>query len=123
MLVYVALVFGIFGLVAYVGEESLKKRITALERQLTNMQGTSFAEERRSLIEMARSYIGQQVQIKLKEDDGDVDIMMYGNSKYGSNTILDVDQDWMLVRVAGPKWTKEKLIRLESIERITLEKE
>ena len=30
MLVYVALVFGIFGLVAYVGEESLKKRITAL---------------------------------------------------------------------------------------------
>ena len=65
MLVYVALVFGIFGLVAYVGEESLKKRITALERQLTNMQGTSFAEERRSLIEMARSYIGQQVQIKL----------------------------------------------------------
>ena len=123
MLVYVALVFGIFGLVAYVGEESLKKRITTLERQLTGMQGTSYAEERRSLIEMARSYIGQQVQIKLKEDDGDVDIMMYGNSKHGSNTILDVDQDWMLVRVAGPKWTKEKLIRLESIERITLEKE
>ncbi len=44
---------------------------------------------------------------------------MYGNSKHGSNTILGADRDWMLVEVDGPKSSKNKLIRMESIQRIT----
>ena len=43
---------------------------------------------------------------------------MYGNTKHGSNTILDADEEWMLVRIETPKGTKEKLIRMESIARI-----
>ena len=44
--------------------------------------------------------------------------MMYGNTKHGANTILDADEDWVLVRVDTPKKSVEKLIRLEGIERI-----
>ncbi|CAG6938866.1 hypothetical protein PICSAR107_04597 [Mycobacterium avium subsp. paratuberculosis] len=45
---------------------------------------------------------------------------MYGNTRHGSNTILDADEDWMLVRIDGPKGVKEKLLRLESIQNVTL---
>ena len=117
---YVAFVFGIFGLVAYLGQTSLKKRIEELERQLAKMDGTNYAEARKGLISAAASYIGQSVQIEMREDHEDVDIQMYGNSKHGTNTILDVDDDWILVRVDGPKETVEKLIRLESVARIGL---
>ena len=120
---YIGIVFGIFGLLAYIELFSLKKRVVALEEELAGIAGTASYEERRSLLDAVSGDIGKQVNLELKEDCEDVDIMMYGNTKHGSNTILDVDQDWMLVRVEGPKWTKEKLIRLESVERITLVKE
>ena len=117
----IGFVFGIFGLLAYLNQGSLKKRITDLERQLTKMQGTSYADDRKALIELAKSCIGRPVKIDLKEDYEDVDIVMYGNSTVGTNTILDVDEDWMRVRVeSAKKAPKEKLIRLEAVQRISL---
>ena len=115
---YVAFVFGIFGLISYLQVSSLKGRIDALERQLAKMEGTSYREERMSLLQMVQERVGMPVKIDLKEDHEDTDIVMYGNTRHGSNTILDADEDWLLVRVEGPKGTKEKLIRMESVERI-----
>ncbi len=115
---YLAFVFGIFGLMAFLEASSLKKRVAALEESLTKTRGISFHEERQSLVTAAKDYIGQEVILGFKEDHGDVDVINYGNTKHGSNTILDVDEDWMLVRIGTPKGEKEKLIRMESVERI-----
>ena len=118
---YVAFVFAIFGFFAYTRISSLERRISRLEEQLTKQKGTSYAEKRASLTRSARSYIGRKVNIDLKEDQMDIDIISYGNTKNGSNTILDVDDSWMLVRIDSAKGTKEKLIRLESVERLSVE--
>ncbi|MBR2834826.1 MAG: hypothetical protein IKE43_03815 [Coriobacteriales bacterium] len=117
---YIGIVFGIFGLFAYLQVCSLKHRVESLEEQLTKTKGTPLYEDRRALLQAAKSYIGKQVELDLKEDHEDVDVVMYGNTKHGSNTILDVDEDWMLVQIEGPKGTKNKLIRMESIQRISL---
>ena len=117
---YIGFVFGIFGILAYVELSALKKRVTALEEELAGIQGTSLFEERRALLDAVDAYIGKQVLLELKEDCEDVDIISYGNSKHGSNTILDADSDWMLVRIESAKGTKEKLIRTGSIKRISL---
>ena len=115
---YVAFAFGIFGLMAFLQIGELKNRIKKLEAQLSKMEGTPLYEARQDLLQIVRSSIGSKVTLDLKEDYGDVDIMMYGNSKHGANTILDADEDWVLVRVDTPKKSIEKLIRLEGIERI-----
>ena len=117
---YVGFVFGIFGLLAYLQCSSLKKRVIALEEELAGIAGTSSFEERRALLDAARSYIGKQVILELKEDCEDADIVMYGNTKHGSNTILDADGDWILVRIDSAKGSKEKLIRAGSVQRISL---
>ncbi len=117
---YIGFIFGIFGLFAYVELSSLKRRITDLEEQMTKLKGTRQHEERVSLRQYIKSYIGQKVRLELKEDDQDVDIMMYGNTKHGSNTILDADEDWLLLHIETPKGEKEKLIRISSIERISV---
>ena len=117
---YVGFVFGIFGLLAYLQCSSLKKRVIALEEELAGIAGTSSFEERRALLDAARSYIGKQVVLELKEDCQDADIVMYGNTKHGSNTILDADGDWILVRIDSAKGSKEKLIRAGSVQRISL---
>ena len=117
---YIAYVFGIFGLLAYLEVSSLKKRISVLERELTRTKGTSYHEKRSTLLEVARSYIGKKVRIDLGEDQEDMDIVMYGNTKHGSNTILDADEEWLTVRVDTPKGSKEKLIRMESVVRISV---
>ena len=119
-MVYAALVFGIFGLIAYLELSSLKRRVGALEEQLAKTEGTPAFEDRRSLVQAARSYIGKTVKLDLKEDHADVDVGMYGNSKHGSNTILDADEEWLLVRVASAKGTKDKLIRMQSIRKISV---
>lgn len=116
-------IFGIFGLMAYLEMSSLKKRVNALEDQLARTKGTPGYEKRSALLDSVRTYIGQKVNIDLREDYGDVDIMMYGNSKHGGNTILDVDEEWMLVRIESPKGVKDKLIRLAAIERISVMKD
>ena len=84
------------------------------------MKGTSYHEDRTALVKSVREYIGQKVNIDLKEDHEDVDIINYGNTKHGSNTVLDADNEWLLVRIETPKKTVEKLIRMESVERISL---
>ena len=117
---YVGFVFGIFGLLAYLQCSSLKKRVIALEEELAGIAGTSSFEERRALLDAARSYIGKQVNLELKEDCEDADIVMYGNTKHGTNTILDADGDWILVRIDSAKGSKEKLIRAGSVQRISL---
>ena len=112
-------IFGIFGLMAYTSQGPLKRRIEALESVLSNMKGTSYHDDRESLLKVSKEYIGKKVKIDLKEDHEDMDISYYGNSKHGSNTVLDVDRDWMLVHVDTPKGSKDKLIRMESIKKIT----
>jgi hypothetical protein len=120
---YLGIVFGIFGLMAYLQQSSLKSRIDGLERQLAKLEGTDCYEDRQSLARLAASCIGHRVSLTMKEDHGDVDIMMYGNTKHGSNTILDADGDWLLLRVDGPKGPTDKLIRLESVQAIAEAKE
>ena len=117
---YIGFVFGIFGLLAYVQLASLKKKVNALEEELAGIAGTSSFEERRSLRGAIEAYIGKQVILELKEDCEDVDIVMYGNSKHGTNTILDADGDWLLIRIDSAKGSKEKLIRAGSVQRISL---
>lgn len=119
---YIGFVFGIFGLMAYLEISSLKGRISELERELTKMKGTSFHEDRTSLVQATKSYIGKKVNIDMKEDLGDVDIINYGNPKSGLIEILDSDNEWLLVRIVNKNAKKSvtKLIRMESVERISV---
>ena len=87
------------------------------------MKGTSFHEDRKALLEAIRSCIGKKVSIDLKEDHEDIDIVSYGNTRYGSNTILDADDEWILLKIDSAKGSKEKLIRMESVKRINQMKE
>ena len=93
----------------------LKKRVAALERQLTFVSGTSFHEERMDLLKEVKTYIGKKVIIGMKEERMDIDIVQYGNTSHGSNTILDGDEEWILVHVETPKGNKDKLIRMEAV--------
>ena len=113
-------VFGIFGLMAFLQTDSLKKRVDELERQLTRMKGTTYHQDRTALVQATKSYIGKNVKIDLKEDHEDVDIINYGNTRYGSIMILDADNEWLLIRVESKKGTVTKLIRMESVERISV---
>ena len=120
---YIGFVFGIFGLLAYVELSSLKKKVAALEEELAGIAGTASFEERRALLDAVDGYIGKQVILDLKEDCEDTDIVMYGNTKHGTNTILDADGDWLLVRIDSAKGSKEKLIRAGAVQRISLQEE
>jgi len=46
-------------------------------------------------------------------------VFIYGNTKHGSITILDCDEERICLEIKTPKGNKEKLIRLESIENIS----
>ena len=116
----IGFVFGIFGLLAYLEVPSLKKRIEDLERDMSKTQGTSYHVDRTALVQATRSYIGKKVNIDLKEDHEDVDIINYGNMKYGTITILDTDGEWMLIRVENKKKNVTKLIRMDSIKGISV---
>ncbi len=118
-MIYVAFIFAIFGLVAYLETSSLKRRVEKLEEQLAKTEGTPWHAERQSLQQAVRSCIGKTVKLELREDHEDVDIGIYGNGKHGTNTILDADDEWLLVRIESPKGVKEKLIRMQSIQRIS----
>ncbi len=117
---YVALVFGILGMMGYLESASLKKRVKVLEDQLAGIEGTAAFEDRLSLLAVIREYMGKKVQINFKEECEDPDVVLYGNSRHGSNTILDADEDWILVRVESPKGTKEKLVRMSSVKSVAL---
>lgn len=117
---YVAFVVAIFGFVAYCELFSLKKRIGQLEEQLTATKGTSYAYSRESLKKLAQSYIGKNVRINLREEMEDLEVISHGNAKGGANVILDVDDEWILVRINGPKKSFEKLLRLAAVESLTV---
>ncbi len=119
---YIGYVFGIFGLVAYLQCSSLKSRIENLESQLAKLEGTSFHEDRQSLMRMAKAHIGERVKIEFREDLEDTDVIMYGNTRNSSNVITDVDDDWIKVLIESPKVSKEKLIRIQSVQSLTIEK-
>ena len=116
---YIGLIFGIFGLLAYVEVFSLKKRVDELEREMSKIEGTEHAQKQTSLRSAVREWTGQEVILELKEDHADMDIISYGNTKHGSNVILDTDDEWMLVQITSPKAVKKKLLRLTSVERIS----
>lgn len=113
---YIGFIFGIFGFIAFTQVGSLRGKVYELERQLARVKGTTLHDERVALSQAAKSYIGESTKINVKEHYEDVDITMYGNTKNGSITILDVDDDWLLVQIQTPKETKEKLIRLEAVQ-------
>ena len=117
---YVAYVLAVFGLMAYMQVYSLKNRVSKLEEALTGLKGTRFHEDRSSLLKAASSYIGKKVRIELKEDHQDADVVMYGNTRQGSNRITDLDREWLLLDIQTPKGRNEKLIRMESVQRISL---
>ena len=73
---YVAFVFAIFGLMAYLQVASLKNRVSALEDQLAKIGGTTQFEERAGLQQAARAYLGKAVRIELKEEQEDSDVIM-----------------------------------------------
>ena len=114
----VFIVMGIFGFVAFIEVMTLQSRVKNLERELAGIEGTSLSAEKKALADAVRDYAGKEVKIELREDEQDVDIVMYGNSRHGNNTILDADGEWMLVRTEGPKGAREKLIRLSSVQGI-----
>ncbi|MBR3358557.1 MAG: hypothetical protein IKG46_12140 [Solobacterium sp.] len=116
---YMGFVFGIFGLMAYLQISALKKRVDDLEREMTKIEGTEHAQKQTSLRSVVRKWIGEEVILELKEDHMDADIINYGNTKHGSNVVLDTDNEWMLVQITTPKTVKMKLLRLESVERIS----
>lgn len=120
---YVAFVLAIFGFMAYCELSSLKKRIGQIEEQLATAKGTSYAYSRESLKKLAQSYIGKNVRINLREEMEDLDVISQGNIKRGANVILDVDDEWMLVRINGPKKSFEKLLRLSAVESLTVVEE
>ena len=76
-MIYVAFVFAIFGFMAYLQISSLKKRVDELERTLSKQEGTSYYNRRKSLSQIARSYIGKPVTLTMKEDHMDSDIISY----------------------------------------------
>lgn len=114
----IGFVFGIFGILAYMEVSSLKRRVERLEEQLAATEGTEQYVARQAFVQAAKSYIGMKVKIDLKEEHEDFDIINYGNSKHGSNTILDADEDWLLVHIESSKGNKDKLIRAGSIQHI-----
>ena len=77
---YLAFAFGIFGFMAFLSLSSLKGRVRALENQLRSLQGTDYAAEKASLIEAAKAYIGQPVQLSFKEDEEDGDVLLGGST-------------------------------------------
>ena len=114
---YLGFIFGVFGLVAFLGLDSLKKRVRDLEKQMSALSGTDYATEKLSLMSAARGYIGQSVQLRFKEGEEDPDATIAA-MKMGTCTLVDVDQDWILVHIEHNKTTQDKLIRLDSIQSI-----
>ena len=115
---YAAFAFAIFGFMAFMSLSSLKSRVRSLEAQMRSLQGTDYAAEKASLIAAAREYIGKPVKLSFKEDEEDPDALITG-MKMGTCTLLDVDEDWLLVRIEHHKTVKEKLIRVDSVRGVS----
>lgn len=111
---YLGFVFGIFGFIAYLSVSSLKGRVSELERQLRSIRGTGFAQEKQSLLAAARGYLGKDVALRFREDEEDPDVLMAA-MKMGRCTLLDADEDWLLVHVEHHGAALDRLIRLDTV--------
>ena len=54
-------ILGVFGLMAYLNISPLKRKIEKLESALSAMEGTTYHEDRESLLKAAAGYIGKSV--------------------------------------------------------------
>lgn len=111
---YVIWPFAIMGFVAFCSMGGLNTRIAKLERQLATVNGSQFHEEKISLMKVLQGYIGKNVVLEMRGERTDLDLVN-ATVRKGSCIVLDVDRDWVLIRVAYDKTEKEKLFRLSEI--------
>lgn len=114
-------VFAILGVIALFGVWNLQTRVSKLERQLANVEGTPANKEKKDLTNVVKGYVGRNVVLEFRDDECDMDLVNCAARK-GSCTILEADDDWVLVHIVFDKTDKEKLFRMESITGITIRK-
>ena len=110
-LITIAAILGFF---AWLGIFSLQSRISKLERQLRQIEGTEASDEAKELRRIAKVSIGKTVKLSFRENEGDYDL--YGDN---SVTILDADNEWVLVEFTLRGKPVQKLIRQSAIRGIT----
>ncbi|MBR1740732.1 MAG: hypothetical protein IJ733_02470 [Lachnospiraceae bacterium] len=115
---YLGIMFGVLGFLGFLSQSSLKGRVRELERQMARIKGTDYAEEKENLVQLAKGHLGQRVQIHFKEAEG-TDIFVT-NEKNIKCTLVDVDEDWILVHIEKKKSSQDKLFRLESVKMISV---
>lgn len=117
-------IFGVFGLYAFFELDGIKRRLREMEQSLAQVGTGEFVRtqraERQALVELAQRLAGQAVTISFKDEDAtDSEVLLstVGNSN-GTCSIVDVDADWLLVRLESRKACKDKLLRLDTIASI-----
>ncbi len=117
--IFVCLVLGGFGLSAYLKLDDVKKRLRSLEEALEKIDGTDYALKRRELREQAQALIGEVVVVSFKEEENIDPEVVQGNASPATNTLLDADEDWVLLEMKSLKETKTILLRLDGVDAIT----
>lgn len=100
---------------------TLKRRVDQLEKQLTHMEGTDYHQDRQDLIKVIDQYRGQSVSISLKEDYTDVELVLSSQQSDSEVTVIDVDSDWLHLKITDSTSSKEKLIRMEAVASVQLD--
>ena len=108
----------ILGLISFIWNISLQKRIDLLEeRRHRDIESEHPEAPRANLHAIIREYIGKTVTLDFYDDEEDLDTV-YGNTKLGSIVISDCDDKWVLVTITKGKDTVQKLLRIDSIKGI-----
>ncbi len=108
----------ILGLISFIWNMSLQKRIDLLEeRRHRDIESEHPEAPRANLHAIIREYIGKTVTLDFYDDEEDLDTV-YGNTKLGSIVISDCDDKWVLVTITKGKDTVQKLLRIDSIKGI-----
>lgn len=108
----------ILGLISFIWNMSLQKRIDLLEeRRHRDIESEHPEAPRANLHAIIREYIGKTVTLDFYDDEEDLDTV-YGNTKLGSIVISDCDDKWVLVTITKGKNTVQKLLRIDSIKGI-----
>lgn len=108
----------ILGLISFIWNMSLQKRIDLLEeRRHRDIESEHPEAPRANLHAIIREYIGKTVTLDFYDDEEDLDTV-YGNTKHVSVVISDCDDKWVLVTLTKGKDTVQKLLRIDSIKGI-----
>ena len=108
----------ILGLISFIWNMSLQKRIDLLEeRRHRDIESAHPEAPRANLHAIIREYIGKTVTLDFYDDEEDLDTV-YGNIKLGSIVSSDCDDKWVLVTITKGKDTVQKLLRIDSIKGI-----